>query len=236
MLSAALGRNTGNRAFQDLQKRLLNALARNVSRDRNILGLSADLVDLVDIDDAVLGPFDIIVRCLNDLQQNVFNILAHIAGFCQRRRIGDGERNVQKSCQRLGKKRFTGTCGAQHQNVAFLQLHVQILCGADTLIVIVDSNRKGLFGIILANDVVVEDGVDLFRFQKIDVPVIQHFGIVFAKLFFEDLGTDPDAFVTDKRAVRTCDQLAYLIFGLLAEGAPDFGFFFLILWHFFWIF
>ena len=55
MLAAALRRNVGDRAFQNLQQRLLHALARDIARDRRILVLAADLVDLVDVDDALSG-------------------------------------------------------------------------------------------------------------------------------------------------------------------------------------
>ena len=55
MLAAALRRNVGDRAFQDLQQRLLDAFARNVAGDGGILVLAADLVDFVDIDDALSG-------------------------------------------------------------------------------------------------------------------------------------------------------------------------------------
>ena len=55
MLAAALRRHIGDRAFQDLQQRLLHAFARNIARDRRILVLAADLIDLVDIDDALLA-------------------------------------------------------------------------------------------------------------------------------------------------------------------------------------
>src|SRR6185312_5100850 len=58
MLAAALRRNGGDGAFHDLQQRLLHALARNVARDRGVVGFAADLVDLVDIDDAALRTLD----------------------------------------------------------------------------------------------------------------------------------------------------------------------------------
>jgi hypothetical protein len=54
MLAAALRRHGGGGAFHDLQQRLLHALARHVAGDRGIVGLAADLVDLVDVDDAAL--------------------------------------------------------------------------------------------------------------------------------------------------------------------------------------
>src|SRR5204863_9975666 len=48
MLAAALRRNRSDRAFHDLQQRLLHALARDVAGDRGVVGLAADLVDFVD--------------------------------------------------------------------------------------------------------------------------------------------------------------------------------------------
>src|SRR5882672_6553933 len=52
MLAATLRRNRVHRAFHDLQQRLLHALTRHVTGDRRVVGLAADLVDFVDIDDA----------------------------------------------------------------------------------------------------------------------------------------------------------------------------------------
>jgi hypothetical protein len=60
MLAPALRRHGGHRAFHDLQQRLLHALARHIAGDRRVVGLAGDLVDLVDIDDAALGAFDIV--------------------------------------------------------------------------------------------------------------------------------------------------------------------------------
>ena len=38
-------------AFHDLEQCVLRALARDVAGDREVVGLAADLVDLVDLDD-----------------------------------------------------------------------------------------------------------------------------------------------------------------------------------------
>ena len=55
VLAAALRRHGRLRALEDLEQRLLHALARHVARDREVLGLARDLVDLVDVDDADLA-------------------------------------------------------------------------------------------------------------------------------------------------------------------------------------
>ena len=61
MLAAALRRDAANGPFQDLQQGLLDAFARNVARDRDVLGLAGDLVDLVNIDDAPLGALHVVI-------------------------------------------------------------------------------------------------------------------------------------------------------------------------------
>jgi len=55
MLASALRRNIRDRALDDLQQRLLHALAGDVARNGGILALAGDLVDLVNVDDAALG-------------------------------------------------------------------------------------------------------------------------------------------------------------------------------------
>ena len=66
--------------------------------------------------------------------------------------------------------------------------------------------------------------MDLFRFQKIDPSSVIVFAIVHAELFLHDLGTDTDTFITNICSIRTCDQLTYLIFSLMAKGASYFSF------------
>jgi len=49
--------------------------------DGGILVLAADLVDFVDVDDALLGAIHVAVGGLQQLEDDVFHILAHIAGL-----------------------------------------------------------------------------------------------------------------------------------------------------------
>ena len=64
MLPAALRRYVGHGSLHDLQQRLLHALAGNVTGNGGIFALAGDLIDLIHIDDAVLGPLHIEVRRL----------------------------------------------------------------------------------------------------------------------------------------------------------------------------
>ena len=106
MLAPALRRHIRDRAFQYLQQRLLHAFARNVARDRRILVLAANLVDLVDVDDPTLCPRHITFGSLQQLQDDVLDIFAHVSGFSQCGCVHDGEWHIQHLCQGLRQQRF----------------------------------------------------------------------------------------------------------------------------------
>src|ERR1700734_613988 len=97
MLAAALRWHIRGRALHELEQRLLHALARDVADDRRAVGFAGNLVDLVDIDDAALRALDVVVGRLQQLENNVLDVLADIASFRERRRIGDGERNIENA-------------------------------------------------------------------------------------------------------------------------------------------
>ena len=148
MLAAALRRHRGDGAFHDLQQRLLHALARHVAGDRGIVRLAGDLVDLVDVDDAALGALDIVVGGLQQLQDDVLDVLADIAGLGQRRRVGHGEGHVEDAGQRLREQRLAAAGRADQQDVRLRQLDVVVLAGMrEPLVVVVDGDRQHALGV-----------------------------------------------------------------------------------------
>ncbi len=76
MLAAALGRHVGHGPLEDLEQRLLHALAGDVPGDRRVLALACDLVHLVDVDDAALALLDIVAGGLQQLEDDVLDVLA----------------------------------------------------------------------------------------------------------------------------------------------------------------
>ena len=129
MLAAALRRHGGDRAFHDLEQRLLHALARHVAGDGGVVGLAADLVDFVDIDDAALRPLDIVVGGLQQLEDDVLDVLADIAGFGQGRGVGHGEGHVEDARQGLGQQGLAAAGGADQQDVRLGELDIAVLAG-----------------------------------------------------------------------------------------------------------
>ena len=147
MLAAALGGHRRRRALENLQERLLHALAGDIAGDRRVLALAGDLVDLIDVDDARLGPLDVIVGRLDQLQQDVLDILTHIAGLGERGGVGNGERDVEHAREGLGQQRLARACGPEQQDVRLRQLDPLVLAALgpallrlDPLVVVVDRN------------------------------------------------------------------------------------------------
>ena len=124
MFSSALGRNVGDGSLEHLQQRLLDALAGNVARDADVVLGFSDFVDLVDVNDAALGGFQIVIRVLQQLQENVFHVLADVSRFGERGGIADGERHVKDSRQRLGQQRFPASGPTDQQDIALINFDI----------------------------------------------------------------------------------------------------------------
>ena len=165
VLAAALRRHVGDRAFEDLQQRLLDAFARDVAGDRRVLVLAADLVDFVDVDDALLALLDVAAGGLQQLEDDVLDVLADVAGFGQRRRVDDREGDREQLGERLREQRLAGAGRADQQDVRLGQLDVvaaaRLLLDLDALVVVVDRDGELLLGPLLADDVLVEELLDL---------------------------------------------------------------------------
>ena len=166
MLAAALRRNVGNGAFENLQQRLLHAFAGNVPRDGRVFVLAADLVDLVDIDDALLAALHVSVGCLEQFQDDVFHVLAHVARLGQRGGVDDGERDVENARQRLGHQRFAGSRRPDQKDVRLRQFDLGIThpVHMDALRMVVNSNRQLPLGGLLPDHVLIEE---VFYFQRL---------------------------------------------------------------------
>ena len=95
VLAAAGGRDVRHGALENLEQRLLDALAGDVARDGDVVGAAADLVDLVDEDDPVPGLLDVHAGRLDEVEQDVLDILADVARLGERRGVGDGEGHVE---------------------------------------------------------------------------------------------------------------------------------------------
>ena len=180
MLAAAGGRNACHRALKNLKQRLLNALARNIAGDGEVLGLSGDLVDLVHVDNAHLSALNVTIGSIDELEKDVLHVLAHIAGLGERGGIGDGKRHLEDARERLGEQGLTGTGGTEQQNVGLGELylvHIVVELRAHAVvkgrhrgaaldhaaIVVIHGNRHGALGVLLTHNIGRKLVIDLVR-------------------------------------------------------------------------
>ena len=235
MLSAAVRRNVRESSLDDLQQRLLYALTADIAGDGRIFALTGDLIDLIDIDDAALGTFNIVICRLYELEKDVFHIFTDVARLCQRGRVGDGEGNIQRSGKRLRKQRLAHTRRSEQKHVAFGKI-VAVIARKGSLVVIVYRYAERDLGVVLTDDIFVKDSLDLLGLQKRGEILLGHLwsgrmmiiavALDLARLL-DDVHAKLDAAVADIRTAAR-DQPGHHILRFSAEGAVDFLFVVLI--------
>ena len=175
-----------------------------------------DLIHLVDIDDTPGGLLDIVVGGLQEVEDDVFHVLTHVAGLGEARGIGDGEGNLQEFRQRLGQQGLARPGGAQQQDIALLKLDIAGLgIAVDAFVVIVDGHREDFLGPFLADDVFVEELLYLHRFGYFRARAGKLLALVF---FGDNIVAELNAFVADE-ARRSRDQFLDVFLVLAAERA-----------------
>src|SRR5690606_25222585 len=213
MLAPALRRDRRNRALDQLEQRLLHAFARDIARDRRVIALARDLVDLVDVDDARLRLLDVVLALLQQLLNDVLDVLADVARFGQRRRVRDRERHVQKPRERLREQRLAAARGTDQQDVALRELDLLLVLVSlprlEPLVVVVHRNGENLLRRLLADDVLIENGLDLVRLRELVPPAL----CLLVELLTNDVVTELYALVADEHG-RPSDELAHFMLAL----------------------
>ena len=134
MLASALRRHIGYRPLQDFQQSLLHAFTGYVARDGGVLAFTGDLVDLINIDDAALGTFDIEIRCLYQSEKDIFHVLSYISRLGKGGGVRDGKGHAQGFGKRLREVRLADAGRTEQQDIGFLNFHIlqliqQRVCG-----------------------------------------------------------------------------------------------------------
>ena len=219
MLAAALRRHPSDRAFDQLEQRLLHALARHVAGDRRVVALARDLVDLVDVDDAALRLLDVVVALLQQLLDDVLDVFADVARFGERRGVGDHERHVEEPRERLREERLAGAGRADQQDVRLGELDLVVrFADLEPLVVVVDRDRQDLLRGLLADHVLVEALADFVRRRKLVAIGARRLGS--GAFFANDVVAKLDALVANEYR-RARNELPHLVLALAAEGAIE---------------
>ena len=223
MLASALRRHRSNCSLDDLKESLLNTFTGHVAGDGCILRFSADLIDLINVNDALLRALNIKISRLDQTEKNVLDVLTDIARLSQCRSVGDGKGHIQNLGKRLRKQGLAASCRTQQHYVGLGKFNIEILRCLQSLIMIVDRDRKNLFRIVLSDHILIQISLDLFRLFKINSVIrgrlIRKEGV----LLGNDLRADLNALITDVNARRSGNQFSDLILSLAAEAAANFA-------------
>ena len=191
------------------------------ARDRGVVALAGDLVDLVDEDDTPLGLRHVVVGNLQQPREDALDILADIARLGEHRGIDDREGDLQQLGDRPGQQRLARAGGSHQHDVRLVELDVLRLRRIDqALVVVVDRHGHVALGGILSDDVLVEEGLDLRGLEQLlhlqrgrGLPLVGgHEAVV-----MQDLVTVLDAFVADRGAVHALEHDLHL----RAPGAAE---------------
>src|SRR5215213_5174628 len=162
MFATTLRWNIRDRAFEDLQQRLLHAFTRHIASDRRVLILTTNLVYFINVDDSLLCAFDVAVGSLQQFQNDVLDVFTNVARFSQCCRIDDRERNSEHARERLREQRLARSGRPDQQNVCFLNLDVRTTATEfDALVVLIDGDGQALLRFILADHIFVQEVFDL---------------------------------------------------------------------------
>ena len=219
MLAAPLRRDVGDRPFEHLQEGLLHPFARDVAGDRDVVVRLADLVDLVDVDDAALGAFEVEVGRVQELEEDVLDVLADVAGLGQRGGVADREGDVEDPGQGPGEQGLAAAGRADQEDVRLVEfdLGVVVLGVDQPLVVVMDGDRQDLLGAVLVDDVRVELLLDLARGRDVGEEGLGDPSP--PPLLVEDRLAELDAFAANVDVARPFDERADVAVALAAERA-----------------
>ena len=219
VLAASLRWYVGDGAFQDLEQGLLDAFARHIPRYGWVVILARNLIDLIDVDNALLRPLDVPGCVLQQLQNDIFDIFADVAGLGQRGGIDDGERHIEQFGQGLREKRLACAGRPDQHDIALGQFHIGLdLPEQDPLVVIIYGDGQLLFGLGLPDNVLVEEFLDFLGASQLGLLVDRFLD----PFFLEDSVADRNALVANvgaRQLSRGGDQFCDGVLGFMTERA-----------------
>ena len=164
----------------------------------------------------MLGTLHIEISGLQQPQQDVLHVVAHVTGLGEGGGVGNGKGNLQNPGQGLGKEGLAGAGGAQHQNVALLELHVLSAAEENALVVVVYRNGERHLRLILADDILVQHILDLPGRRQLVGHALQGGGLLVLKAVAEDAHAQAHALITNPHT-GPLNHPVDLIFMLAAE-------------------
>ncbi len=177
-----LGPGGDIRFFHQLQEICLHPPTTDISPARRFP--LSNLVDLINVDDPILGLADITIGPTNQLTHQVLNIATHIARFRKLGGIALDEGHPDQFGNRPNEVGFPHAGGTQKNHILFgvTRKILPLLRHSDVVIVVTKRNAEHLLRFVLPDDISVQIGLHLFW-------KIGEFKLLF--LFLLGLGSGP---------------------------------------------
>ena len=155
--------------LHELQQGRLHAATTDISANPP-LTTGGQLVDLIKVDDAVLGKGDVAVRLRHEITHQIIDIGANVTGFAELGGIGLDEGHTDELGDVLHQVGFANAGRSDNEHILLAELghgrpRLTARLGehARMVVVIANRGRQHLLGFVLANHKAVEVGLDLGR-------------------------------------------------------------------------
>ena len=125
-----------------------------------------DLVDFVNVNDAVLGALDIPIRASNQIPHQILDVTSHIAGFGELGGVGLYKRNANEIGDAPDEVGFAHTGRSQQDNILLGVVRLFPALGRQShmMVVIAQGHAQDLLGLGLLNDKTIQVRLDVSRF------------------------------------------------------------------------
>jgi hypothetical protein len=163
----------------------------------------------------VLGLLDIVVALLQQLLDDVLDVLADVARLGQRGRVGDREGHVSRRASVSASSVLPDPVGPISRMLLLASSTSSLRHRLEALVVVVDGDGQHLLGPLLADHVLVENGVDLLRLGQLVWPSSATLSCISSRMMSLQSSTHSSQMKTDGPG----DQLAHLVLALAAERA-----------------
>ena len=156
------------RVLHQFQQVDLHAAAGHVALHRAV-ALPRDLVDFVDIDDAVFGQFRIAVGDFHQIADDVLHVVADIACFGKLCRIGLYERDTDQFGDAPHQICLADASRAEHHDVVLREIMLRqfglLQTTADMVVMVANRDGQHFFRLILADNKTVQIILYLLRLE-----------------------------------------------------------------------
>ena len=127
-----------------------------------------DLVDLVDVNDAVLGALHIVVRAAVQLAHDVLHVAADVARLGKFRRVRLHERHADQIGDAADQVGFADAGGADEDDVLLgvIRLLLALERQPHMVVMVAERDADDFLGLVLLDDVAVQIGLHLARFFR----------------------------------------------------------------------